>query len=171
MKGISLFISLLTIFVAFAQSFMLIPDGRVVGIDGVTIDASVAGLEEPVEVFIERLEPSEVNALPPLSTVSNLQAVTAYYRISVKGDYRVRAEDWFRISLPLPDGIEADGLGVFSYFRPGEALGLGPDEDGWMSSPTRFDASAGEVVFASLQLRPEGLLFVIVDGAYSRGSF
>jgi hypothetical protein len=144
---------------------ILQPGGVFVGVDDVKLDASRSGLDEPLEVYIERVE--DISGLRPPSS-SLLTAETPYYRVGAAEYYRER-HDMLIIRLPLPEGVSSGGLAVFIYV-PSERIPPLPEEpdiaDMWASASTSYFADTNEIAFSWYTLFPEGTVFTIVSGRY-----
>jgi hypothetical protein len=149
------------------SSGILEPGGVFTGIDGVKIDARRATLDQPLEVFIERVE--DTRDLPPLAT--SRTPVTPYYRVGATERYREQ-EGILILRLPLPEGTSPEGMGVM-FLVPGDKIMVDPPTDleladSWFSAPVSYDAETNEIAFEQLTLLPEGTVFIIVPDIYGR---
>jgi hypothetical protein len=161
---------------------ILEPGGSYTGIDGITIKSSKY-LDKSLIVYIERIE--DASDLIPLSFKENspLRAETAYYRISSREDYILKSNGSFSIQLPLPSGVAAEGLAVFTLIHrePGglqpiplpDATGDEPEiEDTgyiyWSSYPVNYDPETNKLSFGRSGLSIDGSIFTIVAGRYSK---
>ncbi len=87
------------------ETLTLVPGGKVVGIDGVSVEAPEGALDEPLEVTIKRVEESMLEVPLPEGRplFSNLYSITINKEyISSKGDTS------FKIYLPLPEGVNGE---------------------------------------------------------------
>lgn len=158
---------------------ILEPGGIVEGIDGIVVDAAKAQLEKPLTIYIERIK--DTSGLLELSQNpdSPLKAETPYYRLGSTEQYRT--DGTFLLYVPLPEGAPTENLAVFSLSTSeGSPEGIpSPDSTGetasddvisigWASFPVTYVAERNAVVFGRGLLKPEGSIFTIVSGRYSK---
>jgi hypothetical protein len=155
--------------------------GSYTGLDGITIKASKY-LDKTLTVYIERIE--DTSDLIPLSFAEDtpLKAETPYYRIGATENYRLRSNGSFSVRLPLPTGVAAKGLAVFSLaivdadtslppVPPPADTGIVPenkDYSYWSSYPVNYMLETNQISFPTGGLSIKGELFTIVSGRYSQ---
>jgi hypothetical protein len=155
---------------------ILEPGGKFEGIDGVVVDATKAQLDKSLTIYIERIE--DTSDLLALSQNPNspLKAEAAYYELGATEQYRT--DGTFLVYVPLPEGAPTENLAVFSLSSTeGSPEGIPtPDSQGetggisigWASFPVTYVPESNAIMFGEGLLKPEGSIFTIVSGAYSR---
>ncbi len=139
------------------ETLTLVPGGKVVGIDGVSVEAPEGAIDEPIEVTIKRVEESmlEIPLPEDRPLFSNL------YSINIEDEF-IFSKVSFKIYLPLPEGIDGENAIMLSLISTNFVIDSEPGSWFWTFDGA-YDESTHSIISFTTILSSIGTVIGITE--------